>query len=31
MADTQILSFGPATPLTLDALASAIYAPEDDE
>ncbi|MCU1407446.1 MAG: hemin receptor [Glaciihabitans sp.] len=31
MADTEILSFGPATPLTLEALAVAIYAPEDAE
>jgi len=29
MSDTQILSFGPATSLTLEALAVAIYAPED--
>ncbi|MET0956018.1 MAG: ABC transporter substrate-binding protein [Cryobacterium sp.] len=29
MADTQILSFGPATPRTLEALGVAIYAPED--
>jgi iron complex transport system substrate-binding protein len=29
MADTEIISFGPATPRTLEALAVAIYAPED--
>jgi iron complex transport system substrate-binding protein len=29
MADTQILSFGPATPRTLEALAVSIYAPGD--
>jgi len=29
MADTQILSFGPATSQILDALSVAIYAPED--
>ena len=29
MADAQVLSFGPRTPLVLDALARAIYAPGD--
>lgn len=29
MSDTQILSYGPATPKVLSALAVAIYAPED--
>jgi len=28
MADGEILSFGPRTPLMLDALARAIYAPD---
>jgi iron complex transport system substrate-binding protein len=28
MADSEVLSFGPRTPLVLDALARAIYAPE---
>jgi len=28
MADGEMLSFGPRTPLVLDALARAIYAPE---
>lgn len=28
MADTQVLSFGPTSARTLDALARAFYAPE---
>jgi iron complex transport system substrate-binding protein len=28
MADSQVLSFGPRTPEVIDALARAIYAPE---
>jgi iron complex transport system substrate-binding protein len=28
MADSQVLSFGPRTALVIDALARAIYAPE---
>ena len=30
MADSEVLGFGPRTPLVLDALARAIYAPEPD-
>jgi iron complex transport system substrate-binding protein len=31
MEDSQILSFGPNSPLVLDALAAAIYAPDESE